>query len=280
MINKLVLGSAQWGIRYGINNTNGIPSTNSLNEILKISIKNNITHIDTASSYGDAEERIGKIGKGCFNIITKIGNNTSDHDIKEFVKNSIIKTKSSSLYACLFHNYKDLINKPFLWDDLILAKKEGFINKIGFSLYHPDELKILLELNFFPDIIQVPYNLLDRKFESDIERLSKKGVEIHVRSIFLQGLLLNKKLRKKIVFNNEFQIWNYFDKWLLENKFSPLEACISHVNSNKFIDKIIIGVENPNQLSEIINAFKIPAKAMPRPSVEFNEELFNPSKWK
>ena len=137
-----------------------------------------------------------------------------------------------------------------------------------------------MELNFFPDIIQVPYNLLDRKFESDIERLSKKGVEIHVRSIFLQGLLLNKKLRKKIVFNNEFQIWNYFDKWLLENKFSPLEACISHVNSNKFIDKIIIGVENPNQLSEIINAFKIPAKSMPRPSVEFKEELFNPSKWK
>ena len=279
MISKLVLGSAQWGLSYGINNIDGIPSDNILNNILSIAQKNKITHIDTASSYGNAEERIGNIGLGRFNIITKIGSNNADHNVKEFIKKSLTRTKISSLYACLFHNYKDLLYKPFLWDDLILAKREGFIKKIGFSLYYPHELKKLLELKYFPDIIQVPYNLLDRKFEPFIENLSKKGVEIHVRSIFLQGLLLNKKLRKNIVFKNEKLIWKYFDNWLLENKFTPIEACISHINSNQFIDKIIVGIESSNQLLEIIKAFEVPAKKIPRPSVDFNEELFNPSNW-
>ena len=67
------------------------------------------------------------------------------------------------------------------------SKKEGLIKKIGFSLYNPQELEKLFELNYIPDLIQVPFNLIDRRFEPYLKELKNMDIEIHVRSIFCKA---------------------------------------------------------------------------------------------
>ena len=95
---------------------------------------------------------------------------------------------SNPIYACLFHDIEDILSDSSKWNQLKFEKERGKISKIGYSLYYPKQLDKLLQKGFIPDIVQLPYSVLDRKFEPYFRILRDLGSEIHVRSIFLQGL--------------------------------------------------------------------------------------------
>tara|TARA_B100000900_G_scaffold367780_1_gene344517 strand:- start:11605 stop:12438 length:834 start_codon:yes stop_codon:yes gene_type:complete len=276
---KIALGSVQWGLDYGISNKKGIPSEDELSRILSFAYKSGIKLLDTASAYGDAETRIGNMPNANFKIVTKIGLLNREENIKNQIKLSLERLKLKSVYGCLFHDAKKLINNPIIWEDLNEAKYQGKINKIGYSLYHPEELDQLFDLNFIPDIVQLPYNIIDRRFEVYFERLNDLNVEIHVRSVFLQGLLLNFNLMKNSKFLKWKLLWQLYHDWLKSNKLSPVEGCLGHVLTVKEISKIVVGIEHINQLKEIINAtnknkIQAPAKLKSR-----DLELVNPNLW-
>lgn len=276
---KIILGTVQWGLNYGISNKNGIPSINELNEILLFAKREGIKMLDTASSYGDAEQKIGDNAKGEFDIITKIGTSSMTCSIEEELKCSLKKLKRESVYGCLFHDVNNLLKNPSIWNQMLELKKLGLIKKIGYSLYHPDELKKLLSLDFVPDLIQIPFNLVDRRFEPYLKELKKMKTEIHARSIFLQGLLLNFEMMGEPKFVNWQKIWGQYKQWLNFSELSPIEACISHVSSYGCISKLVVGIDNLLQLKEIILASKKKSVRAPKSLLSSDNNLINPLSW-
>ena len=253
---KLALGTVQFGIDYGINNKNGIPSDIDISKIFDLSIQNNIKYLDTSISYGNSEERISKLANNKFNIITKSNNVKSSEELTLSILSSLSTLETESVYGFLFHNADNLISNHDLWGTLVKFKNEKKINKIGYSIYDTNQIAYLLDKGFIPDIVQLPYSLLDRKFEKYFMKLKKLGTEIHVRSVFLQGLYFmnNKKLPEKLL-----PLRKYLDNIdCICRKFNVSigELALNFVNENKFIDKIIMGVDSSTQLNQNIQMIK------------------------
>ncbi len=250
---KITLGTVQFGIQYGISNTHGVPSDSELESIFSVASKLGIQQLDTAKAYGNAEERIGKLSNSKFDIITKFPNVDSKEDLELALSESLQKLNVSSIYGYLAHNADVLIQKPSLWEVLLEAKKEGKIKKIGYSLYTPEQLERLLDLNCIPDLVQLPYSILDRKFEKQLSILKQLGTEVHVRSVFLQGLYFMNpnKLPEKLqpLQDSLVELKNL----CIQNNVSVGEVALNYVISNPNIDKLVIGIETAEQLRENIN---------------------------
>jgi len=253
---KLAIGTVQFGIHYGINNRNGIPDDIDVSEILDLSIKNNITHLDTSISYGNCEERISKLAGNRFNIITKSRNVKSSEELAASFSSSLRSLNSERVHGFLFHNADNLIDNNELWNLLVKLKNDKKVANIGYSVYGTSQIDYLLEKGFIPDIIQLPYSLLDRKFESYFVKFKELGIEIHVRSVFLQGLYFmdSKRLPKKLL-----PLEKYLDCInSICKKFgiSVGELALNYVYDNKHIDKVIVGVDSLDQMKENIDVIK------------------------
>ncbi len=250
---KITLGTVQFGIQYGISNTHGVPSDSELESIFSVASELGIQQLDTAKAYGNAEERIGQLSNSKFDIITKFPNVTSEKDLEIALSESLQKLNVASIYAYLAHNADVLIQNPSLWEVLLEARKKGEIKKIGYSLYTPEQLERLLDLNCIPDLVQLPYSILDRKFEKQLSILKQLGTEVHVRSVFLQGLYFMNpnELPEKLqpLQDSLLELKNL----CIENNVSVGEVALNYVISNPNIDKLVIGIETAEQLRENIN---------------------------
>lgn len=258
---RLALGTAQFGFDYGISNIFGRVKNSEISSILKLAKKNNINLLDTAKAYGNSEDVIGNLKKDNFIITTKLAaipKNCKDIEsyVQKSVSDSLQKLKVRNLYGILLHEPSDLFGDkgPELINSLNQLKFYKKVKKIGVSIYELNQLEKIINL-FKIDIVQAPLNLMDRRLERSgwLEKLCNLGIEVHVRSIFLQGLLLmpQKKLPKN------FEKLKYkFDKWYLKlqnKKKKALNVCLSYPLSLPNIKYIILGVENTTHLEEIIS---------------------------
>ena len=281
---KIALGTVQWGLDYGIANTHGIPSDEALKSIFALANKNGIDLFDTAVQYGEAEKRVGQFSNPEHRIITKIGNFTPQNSLKIQLENSFKHFKREKIYGCLFHDIEELTKNNDLWTELLEYKATGKISKMGYSLYEPQELLDLLEAGLHPDLIQLPYSILDRKFEPYFEQLKSLDTEIHIRSVFLQGLYFKSIEALSSKFNGLKGTLKEVEEIATEFGLTKVELALNYVLKNKYVDYAIIGVEQSSQLKEIINASKIVfsksiEERLNALSVE-NPTLLNPSNWK
>lgn len=281
---KITLGTVQFGINYGISNTHGVPSDEELQAILSVAEEAGINQLDTALAYGNAEERLGMFADNRFQIITKFPAVTSQEELENTLEQSLTRLKTSSVYGYLAHNADILIENSSLWDTLQQAKKEGKIGKIGFSLYHPEQLEKLLTLNIVPDLVQLPYSILDRKFEIKLAELKQLGTEIHVRSVFLQGLyFMNpKQLPEKLQPLTE--ALTELQTICAQNKVAVGDVALNYVIANPNIDKIVMGVETTAQLQQniqMVSDWKAGSDLFSRiEAIEINDKsLLNPVNW-
>ena len=283
--NKIVLGTAQWGMNYGISNFHGIPNNFELERIVKTAVDHKISYLDTASGYGNSEERIGKLNNLPFKTITKISSNILKGSIKNQVDKSLSKLKKENIYGCLFHDSEFIIKNKLIWDHLKNEKDKGKIEKIGYSIYNLQELKILLDLNCIPDIIQLPYSCLDLKFESSLKKLKDFGIEIHARSVFLQGIYFLKKHNLP----NNLSMFESSLKQIndIKNSYNikTLDLILHFVLKNKLIDKLVLGFENKKQLDATIKSINNPLipdeiiDSVKKINLE-DYKMLNPSNWK
>ena len=281
---KIALGTVQWGLDYGISNTNGIPSKDELNSIFSIANKAGIDMFDTAVQYGNAEKRVGENSTSNSNIVTKIGSFSDSDRLEDQLECSFKNLQRENIYGCLFHNSNELIENKHLWKELLAYKKAGKISKIGYSLYDPPELLTLLEAGLIPDLVQVPYSILDRKFESYFKLLKNEGVEIHVRSIFLQGLYFKSLEKLDPIYTDLRQSLKAVQLIRERNDLSVLELALCYVTQNKLIDYAVLGIETAQQLEQIIKASK---KQLAQKTIEEikliqleNKAMLNPVNWK
>jgi aryl-alcohol dehydrogenase-like predicted oxidoreductase len=282
---KLVIGSAQIGMIYGLFNDKKI-SKKEFKKIEKLVTKSNINFIDTASKYGNSENIIGNSKLKNLNIITKI---KLPKNKNIYVKNwapieiskSLKKLKINKIYGVLIHDYRDLLGrygKKYMLS-LQELKRKNIIKKIGISVYESKEIKKIWKF-WIPDIIQVPFNALDTRILDSgwIDILKKFKVKIFVRSIFLQGLLINENNYFKISKNHKI-ILNKFRNWCYKNNISLLQACLHFVKQFKKIDYLVVGFNNYNQLTEIINVFKKKQIIIPNNFSTNKINLIDPRTW-
>ncbi len=287
---KLAIGTAQFGLDYGIANDHGKVSQKEIKKILDLARSSNISLLDTAMDYGDSEFKIGKAGSKGFNIVSKIGDIPANKkNTKDFIYNKLKNTLDDlgikSLYGLLLHRPENLLNKNGLaiYETLSEFKEMGLVKKIGISIYEPDDLNKIIP-NFELDIVQSPINIFDRRLINSfwVDELKKKGIEIHARSVFLQGLLLIDPSKRSAYFKKWNRLFKQYDEWLYEKKISNFELCIRYVLSQDSIDKVIIGIDSCKQLKEIIDLYSSKSEKLTVPNELFSNDksLINPSCWK
>ena len=286
-MSKIALGTAQFGLPYGISNVNGQVERAEINQIFKQARTAGITMLDTAIAYGNSEENIGATDSEGFEVVTKLppltGAETSVSQwVRSQIENSLIKLKRSSVYGLLLHNPADLLGVygDELYASLALLNEEGLVEKIGISIYTPTELDSLIP-TYMPDIVQAPLNVFDRLLETSgwLSRLSKMNVEVHVRSVFLQGLLIQKPNERPANFEKWNQEFVNFDSWIESRHVSPLTACLGHVLSYPEISKVLVGVTSSNELAEIIAATTGESQRGPDNLRSSDLELIQPINW-
>ena len=280
-MSKLALGTVQFGLDYGITNQNGQVTIKEVKGILDFAKENEIDVLDTASGYGNSEKVLGGVGVDNYQIITKTISlkNGVDKVIDGFYQ-SLDDLSQKQVEGLLIHNIQDIENKQFsaLFDKLNELKQQGLIKKIGFSTYTPEQVNFLLE-NFDFNIIQVPFNVFDTRLiqSGQLQALKSKGVEIHSRSVFLQGILLNFNDLPKYFKTWEKQ-FNEYQKMVKESEMSLLEYALNFALSTQEVDKVLVGVDSKKQLEEIVHSVKKHGNSDPYPISDMN--LLNPSMWK
>jgi aryl-alcohol dehydrogenase-like predicted oxidoreductase len=284
---KLALGTVQFGVPYGIANQTGQVSLNSGIDLLQRAWAAGINTLDTAMAYGESEQRLGEIGVDQWRVISKLpafpeGFSDVRRWVKKSVSDSLAKLKVAKLYGLLLHRPEQLLTSDgeIIYRELLSLKARGKIDKIGVSVYEPAQLDTLFSAFQF-DLIQVPFNILDRRFVTSgwFQRCYQLGIEIHVRSIFLQGLLLMQAVKRPAIFNKWQSLWDKWEHWLHSQALTPLQACIGFALSQSEIDRVIVGVDSSEQLQQILNVAKLNT-SMNYQSFEIEDlRLLNPSNW-
>ena len=289
MNKKLIIGTANFGMNYGISVNQKKLLDKDIIDILVSAEKMGIETLDTAISYGDSIERLGNVGVQKFKIICKIPRipfdikNPSDW-YKLSVTKVIKKLNINNLEAILLHYPNDLlINKNHkLIQTLLDFKKNKIVNKIGVSIYEKKELEDILKI-FKPDIVQCPINIFDNRLTKNnfLKRVSDKSIEIHARSIFLQGLLLQNVNKIPEEFSKFEKLFKKWENWLKLNNLNSLEACIMYTNFISEVTKIVVGINSAVQLKEIIKYKNKNIKfEIPKWQNTVDKELIDPRKWK
>ena len=286
---KIIIGTAQFGLRYGISNISGKTGEQEVKEILQYGKKNNLNYLDTSSHYGTAETLLGKLNIANWKVTTKykteeilVEKEKILENLIKLIEKSKKKLKIKKIYCVLLHNPELILtrNGSELYRALQTVKSLGLISNFGYSIYNFSSLKKMCK-KFKPDIIQSPYNIFDRRLitKNYFNFLRREGIKIHVRSVFLQGLLLMpfKKLPKfHRKWKNLFYKWEH---WLSENKLDPVEACLNFVLQTKEIDKFVLGFNNLIHLKKILRT-KVKKKIIfPKYIISNNKKLINPSLW-
>ena len=285
MIKKIILGTANFGSDYGIVNKSFIKPVVA-KKILSIALKKGISNLDTAPDYKNSEIILGKIGVNKFNISTKLLiPEKESYNFKKFfhdnINSSLERLNIRKLSILYFRKPISLLSgeNNKLWNYAKIFKKEGLINKIGITIYDPQELDLVFD-DLRPDVVQVPYNLFDQRLEKTgwLDRLYANKVIIQARSIFLQGLLLCNLNRIPKRFNKFKLLWEKYHDWLKSNNLSILEANINFINQNKKISNFLIGIENVKQLSEIIDVKQRKIEYAEQLST-LNRDIIDPRLW-
>lgn len=259
-MSRLALGTAQFGLNYGIANERGQVSTDQVSEILKTASSVGIDTLDTAIAYGDSEQRLGGVGISCWKVVSKLPEIPPDTAnvyswVKQSVCTSLERLQVRQLYGLLLHRPEQLLGSQgdALYHSLSLMKEQGLVKKIGVSIYNPGELNLLCD-KFSFDLVQSPLNVLDRNLEKSgwLHKLRDLGVEIHTRSVFLQGLLLMNPSKRPTYFKRWQPLWDHWEQWLTDAKSTPLQACLSYVCSLPEVSRIVVGIDSLSQLKEIL----------------------------
>jgi aryl-alcohol dehydrogenase-like predicted oxidoreductase len=291
---RLVLGTAQLGMPYGIANRTGQPDFETAKSIVATAWQYGIREFDTAQAYGESEAVLGRAlaSLGIANevrTITKLApklDPRQGQDIKRAVAKSLERLQVPSLYCLMLHreDWLDILNQG-LEKTLQTLLLDGTVQHLGASLYTPAMAGRALASDIF-DLIQVPANILDRRFaDAGVFNLAdEKGKQVYIRSVFLQGLLLMRleDLPANMTFANS--TLRKIDKLCAQYKYSRHEMALRYIKEKYPQAKIIIGAEIPNQLEQNLNIWKddlasiFENKGFDSLSI-VDERIIDPSRW-
>ncbi len=286
-VNRLALGTVQFGLPYGIANQTGQVSRSEAKAMLKLALVNGIDTLDTAIAYGDSEACLGEVGTQGFKVVTKLPALPEDcGEVKKWVNQQVSTSLAhlgvTKIYGLLLHQSEQLLgsNGAALYQALQALKESGQVQKVGVSIYSPSELDALIPHYRF-DLVQAPFNLVDQRLYSTgwLQRLKDADVEIHTRSAFLQGLLLMNQADVPVKFTAWDDLWQTWHRWIAAHDISAVQASLAFPLSFPEIDRVILGADSVSQLTQIISAAQWRAN-IDWPNLQCDDEsLINPANW-
>ncbi len=283
---KIIIGTANFEKKYGIYPRRKNFKNSELIRIISNARRNSVEKIDTAFSYY-TDDKLKKLHLRDWKITTKIPIIKSNKNIKKFIFNnvekSIKKLKITRFDTILIHDTSQLFSNKGneILESFESLKASGLTDKIGYSVYYPDELRNLIKI-FKPDTVQIPYSIADRRFEKNnfLKKIKNLGIKVEARSIFLKGLLLLSSLNRPFYFNKWKKELSMWDIYIHNNQLDRIQVCLDFINSNKEIDNFIIGFDSLDQFNEILEKNKT-KKTKNFYNFKFlDEKILIPSNWK
>lgn len=285
---KLALGTAQFGLDYGVANASGQLDAHAVAEVLAFARQAGIDTLDTAAAYGQSEPSIGHAGADGFSIVTKLPPAPPDlGDAASWVRSeleaSLARLNVGRVYGYLLHRPELLdVYGPAIAGALREAKEDGLVSRVGVSIYDPEQLDRAmrhLELN----LVQAPFNPVDRRIVESgwAARLKENGTELHTRSSFLQGLLLMAPAMRPDYFQSWAPLFESWQGWLEQEGISPTAACLEFAGAVQEIDRIVVGVDSLSQLQTLVREASGQGGADRRwPDIQSDDpNLINPARW-
>ncbi|WP_281640386.1 aldo/keto reductase [Aurantimicrobium minutum] len=284
---QLVLGTVQFGLDYGITNTAGEISDNSVKEMLTFAEENGISLLDTAADYGNSQYRLGLLAPSFANTsyVTKFSlpSDGSMPNPNIIFQDSMDLLKVEKLYGVLFHKLLDLSDPRF--EDALTILREGrdngILSRIGVSIYNRADLITALEV--FPDLdlLQLPANVIDvNLLESDeVQMLKSRGAEIHVRSVFLQGLLLTSPSQLSDFFEPLKPALIKLHNVAAETGKSVLELVLAKIRHHRYVDAVLVGATTLGELTEITSAWESASEYEDFELPAVPREILDPRLW-
>jgi aryl-alcohol dehydrogenase-like predicted oxidoreductase len=284
---KLALGTVQFGLHYGVANSAGQVSPEQAALILREAANCGIDTLDTAVAYGNSEQRLGELGTAGWKLVTKLpampdAITEVEPWVESQVAGSLRRLGTDRLDALLLHRPAELLGTHGTGYRRALEKlkAQGLVGAVGYSIYAPAELDALCPF-MKPDIVQAPFNIIDRRLLSSgwLDRLADMGARVHTRSAFMQGLLLMQADSRP----HWFDRWrNLLDSWASASaeQGSALSLALGYAMSFAQIERVVVGVDTVEQLRQIIDAAN---RAMPTsfPDIQSTDpDLIEPSRWK
>lgn len=285
----LALGTVQFGLDYGISNAQGQVSADSITAILQQARHANISTLDTAYLYGSAETNLGEQPLAQqFSIITKLPELTEALTAQNALACSLTRLKRQQVDTLLLHRPEQLLGDSGvqIYAELQRLRNEGLCRRIGVSVYTPAELTAILD-QYQIDVVQLPLNVFDQRFYQQglLQRCQDLGISVHIRSLFLQGLLLMPEL----------------PAWCLtyQQAFTKFNHCCAHYQTDKLtlalailrvlpaVEFGVVGCTNAKELVDICDAWQQSAALVAQPEflhriqelAQTDDNLISPVRW-
>ena len=286
MVATLGLGSAQFGCDYGISNTRGRVSEDEVRQILSYAADCRITHIDAAHYHGDVERILGRCWPFPSPFKPQVRTLRLEKGLEWLesrLRRSVDHMGLARIHSALVDSAEDLTGAEgdALWARLEKLKAEGLISRIGISATY-DDAPVLLAKRFKPDIMQVPVSILDQRLVKNgaLEQLAGLGVEVQVRSVFLQGLLF---LPRETLPPNLAPIGPHLSRVrriMAECGADPLHAALSYALNLPGVSTVIVGVTSAAELRAIVAASERKAPRVLYDMLALNDEIaLDPNQW-
>lgn len=291
---KLGLGTVQFGMDYGMSNPRGKTPPAEVDRILRLAADNGIQVLDTAALYGDSEVVLGGLlpSSHDFRIVTKTPgfgtatiNATDAIHLRDTFHRSLENLRQRNVYGLLVHYADDLLvpGGERIFEEMQRFLEEGLVRKIGVSVYSGQQIDSILEV-YTPDIVQLPLNLFDQRLleSGHLEKLKRRGVEIHARSVFLQGLLLIEPDQVPPHFGPISDELERYTRFLEKNKLTRLQATLAFAAKQRDVDVVLVGVTSAAELRDILSALDaVSGLDLDMSALKVaDERMVNPSLWK
>jgi aryl-alcohol dehydrogenase-like predicted oxidoreductase len=256
--NKIALGTVQFGLDYGISNRAGRVTPDAVAAILELAAEQGLDTLDTAVAYGSSEETLGEVLSArriTFELVSKFSAETTTEAFDEVLADSLRRLRTKRLKGYLAHSF-DSFTDPGVREALVRAKGDGRIRQFGVSVYYPQQVSWLLEQGIDFDLIQLPLNVFDQRFLPLLPELKDRWVEVHVRSVFLQGLYFLSPTELPPHFEPVAEKLERL-RGLCKDHGVPLSAALlNYAVLDNNLDKVVIGVQNSAELRQNLGAFE------------------------
>lgn len=286
---RLCVGTAQFGLDYGISNPVGRVPLYEIERILARAREIGVDMLDTAEQYGEAERALGQVGAEECEIVGKIGalHSPPEHVAEELtqrVEASLGRLRRSRLHGLLLHRPQQLFDgdemQAAILEALEGAKRAGLVARVGFSSYNPQETESLAALRFW-DLAQLPISPIDGRWSSGraLATLRAGGTEIHVLSVFLQGLLLMPSSERPAGFKPWAPFLDQWQEWVRARGLSLVQGALQLALRMSEAERLVVGVTSVLEFDEIVAALSNFPETLPPGPVTVDDTLLNPSLW-
>ncbi len=288
-MSRLALGTVQFGLDYGINNSGGrVPDAESM-VIMREGMQRGIDTLDTAQAYGQSEAVIGAFQRASarpYRVVTKFSTPGPDSSLSDSLDRSLAALGQDRIYGFLAHDFDSIRRNERVWGALQALRQEGRVEKIGFSVYHPAEIEWATDRGLDFDLVQIPHNVFDRRFEDLLPSLKLAGVTVHSRSAFLQGLFFADPDSLSSHFSAVKPKLQKFRSWASDQGHSLAALLLGFCLARSELDRIVVGVDSLAQLQQNLTAMD---RLSPDEGdwydvlselVESDEQVLLPSHWR